>query len=150
MRAQCVEFVEEIHALGLTNRFEDEAQLRGGLAHELRDQTFEHDREQRQMQFAGERRGCHRFPGAGRPEKEKLAARTQAVFAEPLLLPLFEKHALQPLGQSLGQRHVAEANGGRLDREQTREFTARLKNHQLPGPASDRRRSPFRFIDQIA
>ena len=47
------------------------------------------------MQFAGERRCCHRFPGAGRTEKKELAARTQAVFPEPLLLPLFEKHALQ-------------------------------------------------------
>jgi hypothetical protein len=56
------------------------------------------------MQFARERQGRHRLPRAGRPEKEKFPPRAQAVFAQPLLLPVFEKHALQPLGQSLGQR----------------------------------------------
>src|SRR5580658_7086914 len=145
MCAEGVEFVEEINALSLTNSFKDEAQLRGGLAHEFRDQTFEHDCEQRQMQFAGECRCCHSFPRAGRPEKKDLAARTQTVFTEPLLLPLLEKHALKAFGQSLGQGHVTKSDGWRLDGEQAREFTARLKYHQLSGPALDRRGSPLRF-----
>jgi hypothetical protein len=67
------------------------------------------------------------FPEPGGPEKEKFAPRAQAVFAQPLPLPLFEKHALQPLGQSLGQSHVAEADRGRLDGEQICEFAARLE-----------------------
>ena len=40
----------------------------------FRDQTFEHDREQRQMQFARERRGRHRFPRAGRPREREVCA----------------------------------------------------------------------------
>jgi hypothetical protein len=102
------------------------------------------------MQFARERRGRHGFPRAGRPEKEKFAPRAQAVFAQPLLLPLFEKHALQPLGQSLGQSHVAETDRGSLDGEQICQFAARLENHELPGPALNRRRAPLGFIDQVA
>jgi hypothetical protein len=64
------------------DRVEHEPQLRGRLAHVLRDQAVELDAEEGQAQLARERGGGHRLARAGRPDEEELAHRREAVLAE--------------------------------------------------------------------
>src|SRR6185369_9552501 len=84
MAPERVELVEEVDAACALKRVEDDAELRGRLAHELRDDTVEEEGEEGLRKLARERAGGERLPGPGRPDEEDFAPRGEAVGEELL------------------------------------------------------------------
>src|SRR5690606_25387676 len=65
-----IELVEEVDAARRLGGVEDEAQLRGRLAHVLGDQAVELDGDQRQPELTGEGGRGHRLAGSRRTDEE--------------------------------------------------------------------------------
>ncbi len=145
-----VELVEQVDSPGLLYRVEHKTQLRGGLAHELRDEPVELDGEQRQPELPGQDRPRHRLPRSRRPKKQQATDRVEAVLADPGALPLLDQHSLDSLTNLPVERHVAEAELRIPDAEEAGEFASWLGQ----GDGLGRRRwglgSLPGLVDQIA
>ena len=69
----------------------------------------EHDGEQGQPQFTGQRRRRHRLARTpGGSDEQELAARHEAMCAKPFLLRLFQKRTPQAPLDAVGQHHAVE------------------------------------------
>ena len=78
--ADAVELIEEIDGTGAVDGFEDDAELRKGLAEVAGDEAVESDDEEREGQLIGKGTGGHGFAAARRPGEEEPLAGAEAVF----------------------------------------------------------------------
>lgn len=108
-RADRVELIEEIDATRRLHGVEHQAELDSGLAHELRNQPVEHDREQGQMQLTRQHGRRHRLARPGWADQQQLAFWMKAMLAQILLLTLFAQHTLKAATNGVRKDHVAKA-----------------------------------------
>jgi hypothetical protein len=102
--ANRVELIEEVDASGCPYRVEDELQLRGRFAQELRHQGLEHDLEERQVKLARDDGRTQCLARARRTDEQHSMARAQPMRPELLSLTLFVKEPVDT-APKLGRDH---------------------------------------------
>jgi hypothetical protein len=120
-----IELVEQVNRARLLDGVEDDAELRGGLAHELRDERIEPNREERNRKLTRERGRGHRLACPGRSDQEQLPERGQAVPSKPLALALLEEDAIELQTSRRIEHHVLKPRLRICRRQKPGELSAR-------------------------
>ena len=72
------------------------------------------------------------------------------MFAELLLLSVFQQDTIQTIEQRFRQGHITQAAARALNRQKVRKVAARFKDDQLARAVFDCGGTPLGFVDQVS